>query len=344
MFIESTGMVCSVGLSAAPACAAMRAGIAAVEELPYLDDQGEPILGAVVPGVPLDMARGERLGELLAMAVADCLHEVDAGFIEHLPLLVGLAEPDRPGGGADLADYIIARAFERVGTGLRPRGVRTIAKGHASGFEGLRIARELLKSPGVPACLVCGVDSYVNARSLLWLDEHQRLKTSENSDGVIPGEAAAAVLVRRDTSRSGHILTRVGGLGFAHENAGVMTEEPMLGLGLAEAMRGALAEARLEMHNIGFRLSDVTGENYGFKEQTLALGRVMRTLRAELPLWHCADSVGDTGAAAGICQLVRATQAFEKRYAPEDRGMCFTSGVLGDRAVAVLFGESRSGR
>ena len=337
-------MVCSVGLSAAAACAAMRAGIAGFQELPYLDDQGEPIVGAVVPGVPVDMTRSERLGELLAMAVTDCLHEAGAGPMEHIPLLVGLAEPDRPGGGPGLADDIIARTVESLGTGLRPREIRTIVKGHTSGFEGLRIARELFKGRGVPACLVCGVDSYVNARSLLWLDQHQRLKTVNNSDGVIPGEAAAAVLVRRDTPRRGDTLTRVGGLGFAHENADVMSEDPILGLGLAEAMRGALAEARLEMHRIGFRLSDVTGENYGFKEQALALGRVMRALRADLPLWHCADSIGDTGAAAGICQLVRAAQAFQKHYAPEERGMCFTSGVLGDRAVAVLFGESRSGR
>jgi 3-oxoacyl-[acyl-carrier-protein] synthase-1 len=343
MFIESTGMVCSVGLSAAAACAAMRAGIAGFQELPYLDDQGEAIVGAVVPGVPLDMTRSERLGDLLSMAIIDCLGQVGSGPVEHIPLLVGLAEPERPG-ATGLEDDIIARSFERVGSSFRPHGIRTIVKGHTSGFEGLRVARELFRNRGISACLVCGVDSYVNARSLLWLDQHQRLKTSSNSDGVIPGEAAAAVLVRHDTPPCADILTRIGGLGFAHENAVVMSEDPMLGLGLANAMRGALAEAGLKMHDIGFRLSDVTGESYGFKEQTLALGRVMRTLRTHLPLWHCADSIGDTGAAAGICQLVRAAHAFQKRYAPEGRGMCFTSGVSGDRAVAVLFSECRSDR
>ena len=55
------------------------------------------------------------------------------------------------------------------------------------------MARELLAGRReFPACLVCGVDSYINARSLHWLDRNSRLKTPANSDGVIPGEAAAA--------------------------------------------------------------------------------------------------------------------------------------------------------
>jgi hypothetical protein len=48
MHITSTGMVCAVGLNAAAACAAMRAGIVRFEELPYYHTEGEPIIGAMV--------------------------------------------------------------------------------------------------------------------------------------------------------------------------------------------------------------------------------------------------------------------------------------------------------
>ena len=61
MFIESTGMVCSVGLSAAAACAAMRAGVANFQETTYLDDEGEPIIAAMVPGLAPELTREERL-------------------------------------------------------------------------------------------------------------------------------------------------------------------------------------------------------------------------------------------------------------------------------------------
>lgn len=336
MFIESTGMVCSVGLTAKSACAAMRAGIANFQELPYLDNDGEPIIGAMVPGLPPDMKRGERLGELLAMAVADCLKDSAIQSLENIPILVGLAEPDRPGGGAGLVDKIFARMNEKLGLRFHPQLSRTITAGHTSGFEGLRIARELFKNSEVSACLVCGVDSYINASSLLWLDQHQRLKTEENSDGVIPGEGAAAVLVTKQLNPRGGEHIEVTGLGFAVEKATPLNEEPMLGLGLAQAARSAMDETGLQYHQIDLRISDVTGESYGFREQALVEGRLLRVRKEEMPIWHCTDSCGDIGAAVGLSELVIAFHAIKKNYVPGVPVICFTSAVFGNRAVAII--------
>ena len=335
MFIESTGLVCSVGLTAESACAAMRAGIANFQELPYLDNQGEPIIGAMVPGLPPDMKRGERLGEMLAMAVADCLKDKAIQSLENIPILVGLAEPDRPGGGAGLVDKIFARMNEKLGLRFHPQLSRTITAGHTSGFEGLRIARELFKNSEVSACLVCGVDSYINASSLLWLDRHQRLKTEENSDGVIPGEGAAAVLVTKRPSPNTSMAVNISGLGFAKEAATVFNEEPLLGIGLAEATKDALREAGIQLNEADFRISDVTGESYGFREQALSLSRVMRSRKEEFPIWHSSDSIGDIGAASGSSQLVIYWHSGRKDYFPGKKAVCYTSAVQGARAVAI---------
>src|SRR5207237_7968617 len=124
-----------------------------------------------------------------------------------------------------------------------------------------------------------GADSYVDGRALRWLEEHWRLKTDDNSDGVIPGEAAAAVFLQPHAPAPAAALAEVVGLGFAQEKAHVLSEDPLLGLGLAAAARQALAEAGLRLHEIDFRLSDVTGESYGFKEQSLVLARLMRVRR-----------------------------------------------------------------
>jgi 3-oxoacyl-[acyl-carrier-protein] synthase I len=249
-------------------------------------------------------------------------------------LLVGLAEAGRPGGGAGLAPSIINSIQERLGLKFHPRLSSVISQGHTSGFRALKTARELFYEGQAQACIICGVDSYINASSLLWLEQHWRLKTEENSDGVIPGEAAAAIFVERQANTNS--VLKVIGLGFEHENAHVLSEEPLLGLGLTEAARMALTETGCQMHDIDFRLSDVTGESYGFKEQELALVRLLRVRREALPLWHCVDSIGDTGAAAGVCQLVIAFHAFLKRYSPGDRAICYTSAAPGDRGVAVL--------
>jgi hypothetical protein len=71
LYVTATGMVSPVGLSAASACAAMRAGLSAFGRLPYWDNTRKPITGSPVPVLPLDLGRHERLVDLLAMALAD---------------------------------------------------------------------------------------------------------------------------------------------------------------------------------------------------------------------------------------------------------------------------------
>jgi 3-oxoacyl-[acyl-carrier-protein] synthase I len=343
MILTHPGLVCAVGLNAAAACAAMRAGIAGFTELPYRDNSGEPIIGAAVPGLAPDLKREERLLVLLERALQDSLQSAAFVRTDTVPLLVGLAEEGRPGGGGGMAGDLIARMQKRLNRRFHPAHSRCLARGHTAGFELLRVARELLQDPEIPACVVAGVDSYINASSLAWLDQHGRLKTVENSDGVIPGEGAGAMVVQRVAKgKTPENAAELIGLGFGFEEAGILNDQPLLGIGLATAAKAALSEAKIEMHEVDFRLSDVTGESYGFKEQALALGRVMRQRREELPLWHAADSIGDTGAAAAVSHLSMAVMAWQKKYAPRTVAACYGSAVPGERAVAVLRGRGTS--
>src|SRR5207249_11662293 len=140
------------------------------------------------------------------------------------------------------ASMIVEKVQAKLGLKFHPQLSQTIPRGHTAAFEALRVVRELLEKPDIPGCIVCGLDSYINARSLLWLHQHWRLKTEENSNGVIPGEAAAAVYVQRQPSPKTEAAVKLVGLGFAFEKAGVLSEDPLLGMGLAEAARKALAE------------------------------------------------------------------------------------------------------
>jgi 3-oxoacyl-[acyl-carrier-protein] synthase-1 len=185
MYVTSTGLVCPVGLNAESSCAAMRAGISAFGDLPHCDDRGEAIVGAAVPSLDATMGSEDRLIELLARAVAECVHGHDRRELLKLPLFIGLAESQRPGSGATLSDSIISGIERRLGVRFLDSQSCVIASGRTAGFEALRRARDLMQSERFPRCLVCAVDSTEPAL-LAWLSEHWRLKSEENSDGVIP--------------------------------------------------------------------------------------------------------------------------------------------------------------
>ena len=129
MQLSSTGMVCPVGLNAVATCAALRAGITGFVELPYFHTRGELVMGAKVPGLAADFENPDRLVEMLALAVADCLRNRPAEPLESIPLLVGLAEPERPGGGAGLADSVIPRVEGQARGTFPPQPVGRVPEG-----------------------------------------------------------------------------------------------------------------------------------------------------------------------------------------------------------------------
>ena len=337
MFVTAIGMACPVGLSAASACAAQRAGISAMEELPWFDNDREPIIGAMVPGLDWRLPRVDRLLGMLLLAIDDLLESHGQAPWDQIPLFVCVAEPDRPGGGGrgELAQALVDALLDRRGIRFHAGLSRVLPCGHTGGFRALREVRQLLARSDAPACMVCGVDSFLQAPTLGWLDRHHRLKTPANRDGVMPGEAAAVVLLEPRATPGA--VVEVSGLGFATEDASILSEKPLLGHGLTQAARSALAEARLGLHEVDLRLSDVTGELYGFKELPLMEGRLMRVVRKQAqPLWHWAETIGDSGAAAGVAQLVLADQAFRKDYAPGPHALALCASPDGDRAAAVL--------
>ena len=335
LHITAVGMACPVGLDASSACAAIRASIVRFRELPYLDNKGRAIIGSYVAPLPFELRRRERLVELLALALEDGIRNAPELNLERTPLLVGTAEPERPGGG-EMAERLIPALEHRLQRRFHPKLSRVIAEGNSAGFRAVEEARHLIRRRSVSACLVCGVDSHINSRTLLWLEENQRLKTEDDSDGIIPGEAAACVVVEACTSSRSRAQSVLLGLGFGHEPAHLLSGKPLRGVGLASAARTALTEAGLELHQIDFRISDAAGEHYSFKEQTLVLTRLLMERREKFPIWLCAETLGDTGAAVGICQLIMATRAFQRGYAPGKRTICQTSSVPGTRAVAIL--------
>lgn len=331
IYVRAVGMACPVGLSWRAACAAIRAGIDRKQELPYLDNRGYPLTGSFLGSLDMSMTAEQRWLYLLAHALADLASTQVPTKVAAMPLILAL--PLDANGRAPDVETLARELSGRLPFTIDPRRLRIVTQGAHGGYQALTMARDILRQGQHPACLVAAADSLVHARALLALSEQRRLLTEDNSDGVIPGEAAACLLVASSPEQA---LAVVRGLGFAEEPALPDNDIPLRGDGLAAAARAALAEAGLGMHETDFRLSDAAGESYYFKEQALVLLKLLRQRKDRFPLWQCADTLGDTGAAAGLCGLATAIAGFCRGYAPGPRAIGFVGNTRGQRASLVL--------
>jgi 3-oxoacyl-[acyl-carrier-protein] synthase-1 len=326
-----------VGVGALQGGAAIRARMNRFRESGYTDDDAEPIVCSALSLLPDELSYPERALALLTLAVNDATKGQAVFMSTGVPLFVGLPAPERPGGSLEeVVGQALARLGEESGLRLDAARSRGFPTGRTGGLRALAEARALLeRDVHLPGCLVAGVDSLVNAPALAWLARQGRLKRTGNSDGVIPGEAAACVFVTRKRQAE-PLPLEVTGLGFAQEQATLDSDEPLRGLGLAKACRLALGEAGLELSEVDFRLADASGEGYAAKEVALASARLLRVRKESLPLWLPAESIGETGAAASVVALVLAAVGMRRGYAPGQRALICASSDEGDRAAAVV--------
>jgi 3-oxoacyl-[acyl-carrier-protein] synthase I len=329
--IIASGMVTAVGINAQASCAAMRCAIDNFSETRFKDRSGEWIIGSQVlleqpwRGLP-------KLVHMALPAIKECLAHVGSVRPNEIPLLLCVAEKERPGRLEGLDDRLIEEIQVAGGIRFHPESV-VIAKGRVGGGLAIGHARKLIYKQKVPFCIVVGVDSMLVAGTLAAIEKRERLLTSENSNGFIPGEAAAAVLVGAPDVRADLLCL---GIGVGEEKATVDSEEPLRADGLVQAFKAAFSDAGCAIGDLDFRITDSNGEQYWFKEATLALDRILRNRKELFEIWHPADCVGEIGAAVGLCSLGVALQATRRKYAFGRGPLCHFSAENTERIALVL--------
>lgn len=332
--ILGSGMLSAVGLSAPASCAAIRCAIDNFQETRFIDRGGEWLIAA---SVPLEQPwRGRsKLIKMAARAIAEALQSTAGVDPEKTPLLLGVAEAERPG-RLDGLDIGLLHAIEQeLGLRFHPSS-NVIARGRVSAAVALLNARTLIYQGGHRHVLIAGVDSFLSGPTLAAFEERERLLTSQNSNGFIPGEGAAAVLLAAPTLSEEPQLACIG-LGFGVEKATVEAEDiPLRAEGLTRAIRAALGEAGCGLERMDYRLTDISGEQYYFKEASLALSRSLRVRKEHMHLWHPADCIGEVGAAIGPAMLAVALAACRKNYGEGPNIFCHLGNDAGERAAALL--------
>ncbi len=331
--IVDSGMVTGVGLTSAASCAAIRCAIDNFQETRFIDKGGEWIMGCEVP---LEGPwRGKvKLIKMLSTALSELLEKHPKLNAEDVPLLLCLSEHERQGRVIDDDNSFFISLLEEMDIEFHEKS-RVIAQGRVSVSVALARARELIYKRTVSQVIIAGVDGLLVGPGLSFYEDNERLLTSQNSDGFIPGEAAAAILVSLPVADGeSHLICT--GLGFGVEQSTIDSDLPLRADGFVKAINDVTIDAGCDIGDVDFQIASVSGEQYWFKEASLSVLRTLRVRKEEFDIWHPADCIGEVGAAIGPVMLSVAITAVTKGYAPGKNIICYFSNDDGKRAATIL--------
>lgn len=332
--ILASGICSSIGMTNDAACAAHRAGVINMTETKFISSKGSWIYGGQVPLSP--PSRGlERLAAMATGPLGECLAALPEDVNPaDIPIILCTAERSRPGRIAGQDQHVlpmITRAH-----GFEPHASSSVLPyGRAAGAVGLRDARALIET-GAPYVILVGVDSYLVGATLRAFEEAERLLTEEHSNGFPAAEAGSAVLIGRPGSGTQAGSLRVLGLGFGTEAAFLGSGEPFKANGMVAAVKEALSDASVSFEDIDYRIADLTGEHYYFKEASLVMTRILRERKEQMDIWHPTSEFGFVGAACFPIMLAIGLAAGRKNYGHGPNLLAHSSDDEGRRAAAVL--------
>lgn len=331
--ITGVGMVTGVGLNAPASCAAIRCAIDNFQETRFMDSGGEWLMGCAVPLEQLWRSK-DKLLKMAALSISECLKGNKQINPKLTPLVLCLSEHERKGRVIDDDHQFFLDLQNEMGLKFHEKS-RVVARGHMAVAVALKQARVMIQELNVTHVLIAATDSLLVGPMLAHYEEHDRLKTSTNSNGFIPGEAGAALVVESGNAKQDKQLF-CRGLGFGVERAHVYSDEPLRADGLVAAMKESLEDAGHGESILDFKITDLSGEQYYFKEASLAFSRIDRTKREEFDLWHPAECIGEVGTAIGLIMIGVVKAACEKGYSKGGVILAHLGNDEGERSSMIL--------
>ncbi|WP_224672071.1 hypothetical protein [Mesorhizobium sp. BR1-1-7] len=337
IYVVGGGAVTPAGLNARQTLAAIRASLSAFEQRTLTDPFGaEQTVSRIPSHYSLRHTEKVWLTSMATRAVAEALEPSGlAANASALLLVAPEAFREHPAFAETPATEFLTGLQDALGETFHATS-RIVDGGAAACIGLLDRAANLLVTPGVEQVLLGGVDSLVNDKDLARLRAANRLKAEDNAQGLVPGEGAVVVCLRRAPSPDVQTQCTIHGVGAALEENSVLAENYSQGRALVAACRAAIEGEGATESGIKFIVSNDNGERYSAWEGLIGRSRFYRTRREILPMALPAMTVGDIGAGAGALTLLIAADSFTKGYAPGRVAMCEARSEAGMRAAAVV--------
>lgn len=350
--ITAFGMTTAVGHDAATSCASIRAGISRAQpivEAKVLDPDAQLLIAATghaVWGLTDGASAVARWLNLAESAIDDLCQSAklpDANDHEFwsrtaVALITPVLDDDRLLFSLFTHPLMITESYVEpllaaVGKPFIKSHVYLLSEGRTGALRALADAENLFARGEVDRLLVLAADSYLDGFSLQWLNESERLKAAEQPTGLMPGEAAVALMIERAVGQA--CKARIRTAVVDQESGDYANGERRHGRALARGLRNAL-KADATQPFAGDLLVDLNGEAWRAYEFGAALAQLsseqLGAFRSVIP----AMSTGDVGAASSLLAIAMAARAFERGYASAETALVASTSYSGRVGAALL--------
>jgi 3-oxoacyl-[acyl-carrier-protein] synthase I len=334
LHVVACGMCCSAGHYTDASVAVLRGRINQFRQTAFLDESGIPIVGASISGV--DVWGEARLRIMLQAALLECKSQLASDWRPASIALVLLLDAELHSDARHLwLETILPSPESGQETVFHPASTLVLS-GKGGIADAVALADQILaaKSNAPKHVMIAATDSLLTAPQIQRHLSAERIKSTENPDGFIPGEGAGAI-----------VLTRTGSLGSqlviegwaATEDAPLRSStSPTRAVALTHAIRQAARMAGREISHARFQVSGANGESWYFKESALAISRCLERRVERFDHHFASRSLGETGVSCGPLTLAWMSRAMGTPDGPGSVGIAHFADEAGRRSALVL--------
>jgi len=368
--ITGIGIASPLG-DAQSACAAARAGLTRIQDLALFsvqdDETGEqvPLKGCALTGVTDGLGALARLSVLGSLAITDLVSNLNVAndSLATMPTIVCLSnevywraahyidleetKDDLPFDLDEMLDGEIENRLRTYQEGLLGRierlsGIKlnnknvVFSTGDQANFAHvLQQVEENFLSNNVDSCFILTIDSLLEERTFNNALRLNLIKDTNNPIGIIPGEAAIALLVERydhAVNRKAQPLAAVTACTYLHDELNRFSDGPVTGRILAEVIDAVVVDNENQPLSIDGMIVNLNGDIWRAKEWGAALTRLPDWIR-ELPIQLVTQYFGETGVTSAPLSVGLAIHRFVRNYAVRDNVLIWVSGDGGGKGA-----------
>lgn len=354
--VTGIGLITAVGHDVATSCASMRAGITrpkAIEHYYVMDENShkeEALIGYPIAGITDGFSNVGRWLAMAKYALKDLIiysnlpDTEDALFWTRTAII--FITPVLNAARFDLADMVnadnvkdvyIAPCIRQLKLPIALQNSFIVSEDNPGTMSACGLTHDLLNTgSNIDRVILLAADTNIDPHSLWWLTARGQLKLKDKPTGLIPGEAAAAVLLESEKSirqRNAKGLAQIRSYCKKFENNYFYNDNEdnkNTGKALNESIVETLLSAQLNEPFAGYLCPDINGENWRAVEFSYARIKTHRDLlAAECPDIIIPLSLGDVGAITALCGLCMIIEGHRRQYSKYNAALITASSPYG---------------